>query len=468
MSVSASIVVGIPAVVMNLVQQGLLERSFHDGLFPACMYRAEASDEGQWPENGGTEIFVTRPGLMTPVTKPLVAGADPAPQALSYEQWVARLERYANAIQTHIPTSAVSNSDQFLRNIHQLGLNAGQSLNRIPRNVLFKSYLGGHTTLVGAALAGDTLIHVSSLNGFRTVVLPATQARPVAVSATTPLPITLFGIGTYNVISFVQDDPNDPDGPGWLQLSAAVGGAGAAARTAVLSSQRPLVVRSGGGASVDAIGAADTLVLQDIINATNRLRKNSVPPHEDGYYHCHINTDGNSQIFADPAYQRLATGQLEATQFQEAFIGKIAGCLLYLNSESPDWTNSGARTATNAGGTSFYSEDIGAESTNNAGQNIARTVITGRGALAEKWFDESAYVTEAGVTGKVGEFQIAQAGVQVQTEHVRLILRAPINTLMDQVTAAWSCTTSFATPSDVTTGGAELFKRAIVIEHAMD
>src|SRR6188508_1243166 len=85
-----NIIVGVPAPVVELVQSGLLERAFHDGLFPALMYRSEAQEE-EWPANSGTEIFMTRPGLMTPITKPIAPGVDPLPQTVAYEQWRASL-----------------------------------------------------------------------------------------------------------------------------------------------------------------------------------------------------------------------------------------------------------------------------------------------------------------------------------------------------------------------------------------
>ena len=101
-------ILGVPPTVINLVQEGLLERAFHDGLYPALLYRSEAQAE-EWAANTGTEIFMSRPGLLPPVTKALVPGQDPTPQTVAYEQWSARLERYAGTIDTHIPTSVVSN-----------------------------------------------------------------------------------------------------------------------------------------------------------------------------------------------------------------------------------------------------------------------------------------------------------------------------------------------------------------------
>jgi hypothetical protein len=462
----SNLVLGVPPQILNLVQQGLLERSFHDGLFPALMYRGEAQEE-QWEANTGTEIFMSRPGLLPPVTRAIAAGVDPTPQTVAYEQWAARLSRYAGTIDTHVPTSVVSNADQFLRNIHQLGLQAGQSLNRIPRNEIFSAYLSGQTNLTAATTAIATSISVASLNGFTDVILQgAVGVRPVPVSSSAPKRITIdpsTAAIVRNVVQAIPDDPDDPKGPGQLVLDAAVG-AIVATRATVLAVDAPTVIRAGGGDSVDSIGSSDIFTLQDAINVTNRLRKNSVPPHEDGYYHAHINTDANSQVFEDPAFQRLNTALPDHVYYQEAFIGTIAGIAFFLNNESPELGNAGDVTNTSA--LARYSSDIGAETVNNAGVAIGRILVTGRGAIYEKWLDEKAYVTEAGITGKTGEFQIVNSGIEVMTERIRLILRAPINRLQDMVAASWSITTSFPVPSDITSGGPQRYKRAMIIEHA--
>src|SRR6185436_18030993 len=102
-------------------------------LVPNLMYRSEALPE-EWGEHQGTEIFMSRPGLLTPVTEELAPGADPSPQSVSFEQWVARLGRYSGTVDTHMPTSSVAASDLFVRNVHQLGIQGGMSLNRLARN----------------------------------------------------------------------------------------------------------------------------------------------------------------------------------------------------------------------------------------------------------------------------------------------------------------------------------------------
>lgn len=465
-AVSTSIIqTGFNPQLVALQQQGLLERAIHDGLYPALQFRAEAVRE-EWPANTGTSITMTRPGLLSPVTRPAAAGVDPVAQQVSYEQWVAYLNRYMGTIDVHMPTSAHANFSVFVNQVNMLGLQAGQSLNRLPRNKLFKTYLSGQTVATAAGASGDTTLSVASLNGFRDVLVGGgSNVAPAAVSSTTPLSVTIAGVtGARYVVAAEPYNADDPDGPGLLTFSTALG-ASVAARAPVLAINRPRVLRAGGGTSVDAIGSSDIFTLQDAISATSWLRRNNVMPHEDGFYHAHISTDGNEQVFADEVFQRLNTALPDGVRYQEAFIGRIANILFFLNTECPDLQNSGTRTAT--GTNAYYSEDVGAETTNESGVNIGRIVFTGRGAMIERIFDQANYVSEAGVTGRIGNFSINYNAMEVSTDGIRVIFRAPINKTMDQVSVTWDISTSFTCPSDVRTGGPERYKRAVVYEHAL-
>jgi hypothetical protein len=208
------------------------------------------------------------------------------------------------------------------------------------------------------------------------------------------------------------------------------------------------------------------LSLQDIINAAALLRQQNVQPHEDGFYYAHISPEANAQMFADPVFQRLNTALPSHVIYSQGFIGYMSGILFKLNSESPAWQNSGVRVAT--GTNAFYSTEVGAETTNASGVNVGRMIVTGKGSVYERWLNEEAYVSEAGLTGKQGDFNVVNNGVSITTDRIRLILRAPVNRLQDQVAATWSITTSFPVPSDVTaTSGLERYKRAVVVEHAI-
>ncbi len=461
------IVLGVPSNVLELQQQGLLERAFHDGLFPNLAFRSEAMPE-EWGENSGTELFMTRAGLLRPRVKPIAPGTDPVGQTVPYEQWVARLEQYADSIDTNMPNATTANSNTFLRNIHQLGLQAGQSINRVARNSMFQAYLQGQTVAIVAILSGDTTVRVAALNGFTEVVIPSGNVRPQPVSAAYPLPITI-GSGAAQVSASVvgtsPDDPLDPIGPGTLTLSAAAG-AGFALRSAIKSLYAPRIVRSAAGDSIDAIGASDTLVLQQCINSVAFLRRANVQPHDDGFFHAHISPLSEAQFFADPVFQRLNQSLPDGVIYQQGFLGYISGIMFFLNNESPEITNVGDLVATANSG--MYASELGAEVVNKTGVQIGRVLITGKGTIYEKFKDESSYVTEAGTTGKIGEFDVVNNGLQIMTERIRLIMRAPLDKLQQNMSSTWSITTSFPCPSDITApSGVERYKRSIVLEHAL-
>lgn len=461
------IILAVPPLLQDLQQKGLLERAFHDGLYPNLAFRAEAMPE-EWEANTGTEMFQTRAGLLKPRVKPIQPGTDPQGQSVPYEQWIASLSQFADSIDTHMPTSTTQMANQYLRNIHQLGLQAGQSINRIARNALFQSYLSGQTVASVAITNTDTTVQVAALNGFTDVAIPAANIRPQPVSPAFPLPITIGSGGakvTATVIGTIPNDNSDPLGPGLLQLSAAVG-ANFAIRSTVKSMFAPRVVRSAAGDSVDAIGPADTLVLQQAINAVAFLRRANVQPHDDGFYHAHISPLSQAQFFADPVFQRLNQSLPEHVIYKEGFLGYMAGIMFFMNTESPETTNSGDLTTTANSG--LYASELGSEVVNGTGTQIGRVLITGKGSVYEKYLDEKAYVTEAGTTGKIGEFDVINNNISILTERIRLIMRAPMDKLQQVVTSSWSITTSFPIPSDLTApSGPERFKRAIVLEHAL-
>jgi hypothetical protein len=460
---------GVPATVVALNQQGLLERAFHDGLYPNLAFRAEAMPE-EWPPNTGQQLYITRPGLLPAITTPLSPGVDPLPQALQFEQWIATLNQFGGTIDTNIPTSTVAMANMFLRNLHQLGLQAGQSINQIARNALFQAYISGQTVALTTINSTDTTLQVASLNGFTSVVIPGSSVPPQPVSTTYPLPITIgSSTGTSvsaSVIGYIQNNPNDPNASGVLQLAAQVGTAFTSTRTPIKSAYAPNVVRSAAGSSVDAIGSSDTLTLQQAINAVAFLRRANVQPHDDGFYHAHISPLINAQLFADPVFQRLNQSLPEHVIYKEGFLGYMAGIMFIMNTESPESFNSGNLTSTVQSG--VYAQGIGGEVTNGAGVNIGRVIITGKGAVYEKYLDESAYVTEAGTTGKIGEFDVVNNGINILTERIRLIMRSPQDRLQQIVGATWSISTSFPIPSDITApSGPQLYKRAVVLECAI-
>jgi len=447
-----------------LVQDSTLMRVFHDALYPKLLYRMEAYAE-RWDAGVGDRKVFTRSSLLSATPEALEPDADPTPVNEEYEQWQVLARQLAKTTDVNTAVSRTTLASLFLRKAKTLGLNAGQSLNRLSRNRLFCAYVGGHTVTDNAAAPGTSVI-VASINGFTEVVV---NGQLLGVSTANPLAITVGG-DAASVTAATPLDAAVPLGPGTLTLAA---GITFAAGETVVASTAATVIRSGGGTSVDALAATDILALADVRRAVAILRANSVPPHPDGFFHVHLDPIAEDQLFSDNEVQRLNETRFDGAMYKDAAVGKLIRSIFYGNEESPGAINGTASSnvgvlvqsrPTNAA-LAFLGPEIWAEVINDVGVPIIRTIVTGGGALYECYVDESEYMTEAGNQGKIGEFAVINGGIQVSTERIRYIIRAPQDRLQQQVSQTWSWTGDFGVPSDQLGGrtGAR-FKRAVVIE----
>lgn len=447
-----------------IVQDNTLVREFRDALFPQLLFRDEASPE-RWEVNiGDTQVF-TRASLLAPNVTALTPGVDPSPKSPAFEQWRVQASQYGDAIDTHMPTSRTALAPLFARNAKTLGLQAGQSMNRLARNRLFCRYIGGDT-VTGAAGVATATVQVAMINGFTTVVV---NGEETPVSAANPKSVRISGIALpVNVIAAAPTDPADPLGPGTLTLSAVATFANAAR---VLASDAPRIIRVGGAATVDGLTSISSISLKEIREAIATLRRNRVPTHPDGYYHVHLDPIAESQIYNDNEFQRLNQGVPDGLRYAEFAVGRLLGAIFFSNNESPNVFNSAESgepglVASRAGTSAQASPEYYAEVRNASGVGIVRTIITGGGAIMEKYIDETAdYLTEAGYTGKVGMFKVVNNGIQINVDRVRYIIRSPQDRLQQMVSQAWSWSGDWGVPTDLL--GGQLggrYKRAIVIE----
>jgi hypothetical protein len=453
--------------VRSLVQENLLERAFHDALYPRLLFRGEAMPQ-QWPLNVGDTMVFTGSGLITPKQKPLTPGSDPGPSSYQSEQWEATLQQYADSIDTHMPTSISAIADLFLRNAHQLGLSAGQTLNRIVRNRLFNAAMAGHTVADGAQ-GPLTTIRVARLNGFTKARRPdLTLGSPVrysTVSVNNPLAVTVHESGTpaaRTVVGFTPDNTGDELGPGTITLNAAVT---VIDRDPILADDKTSLVRVGGGDAVDAVGSADLLRLQDIRTAVARFWQQNVPEMPDGRFHCHLDPTSQAQVFSDTEWQRLLTSLPDYYMYKQFAIGELLNCVFFRNSENPI-----PETVDGGGLTGTFTEDdpFGGELRSDGtatGVVIHRPLFVAQGSIYEYHQDLSALITEAGITGKVGEASISNNGIEVYTDRIQLIIRSPLNRLQDLVSTSWKFIGDWPVRTDVTSGDGARFKRLQVIEH---
>ncbi len=452
--------------IRALVQQNMLERAFHDALFPRLLYRSEAAPQ-IWAANvGDTQIF-TGKGLMPVNMAPLVPGQDPVPQSYQTEQWTSTVNQYAGTIDTAMPTSIVAIANLFLTNAQQLGLQAGQSMNRITRDRMFNAALSGNTVTDGAQ-SGVTALAVKRLNGFTTARNPnLANGSPVTfapVSASNPLTITIqtsSTVMTRTVTGFTSNVAGDEVGPGTLTLTG--GAVTVNDRGYVISSDASAEQFVGGGSQVDAIAPNDILQIQDCLGAVSQLRQNNVPPHGDGQYHAHLDPIAESEIFADPAFQRLNTAIPDYYMYRDFAIGALLGAIFVRNTESPQvstvYPNNGTYSSQDPFAGELYSNGT-------TGTPLHYTLFTGQGGILEYYQDPAWLLTEAGVTGKVGEFQIDNNGIEVYTDRIQLVIRAPLNRLQDLVSTSWRFLGDWPVRTDASTGGTARYKRFVAVVSA--
>lgn len=456
---------GVPSQITNLIQDRTLQRVIHDALFPNLVFRGEASPE-LWVANiGDTQVF-TRRGLMPVVIDPLVPGQDPTPGSYETEQWECQAKQLGNTIPTHMPSSYVTLASLFISNTQALGMNAAQSMDRLARNALFVPYLAGEASVRVAGTISSTQLSISTLNGFTQKLQ---NGRLLPVSASNPLPITFSAVGepANTVIGYIPDDPAKPYGPGIILLGSGLTTT-AAARSAVYASTRSKRMRIGAGATVDALTSANLLTVDAILQAVARLRTMNVPPHADGFYHVHLDPTSESQIFQDNHWQRLHQSGAGGNAYADFVITTMLGCKFLRNTQMPASDNVSQGTIALAGGAggALLAPEIGGEVVNANSVPIRRTLVTGGGVLVEKYLDESKFITEAGVQGKIGEFSIVNGGVAIMAQRIRYLLRAPQDKLQQIVDQTWSWSGDFAAPSDSLSGDGARYKRAVVIEHA--
>jgi hypothetical protein len=450
---------GFNPAIAALIQQNTLVRVFYDALFPRLLFRRDASPE-RWEANLGDVKIFTRTGSMPVDTKPLVPGTDPVASTYATEQWRVEANQYGKRIQTHMPTSRVEIASKFAQDTQKLGEGAGNTMNRLARNSLYTAYLSGDTMSILQANSGTSSVRVANINGFRDRIL---NGSIVPVSPAAPISVELGATNIANtVIAAVPDSLDDPNGPGTLTLGSALG-ANLLIRSRVRTLQRARILRVGGAATVDALTAGSVLTLNDLIQGIQYLRSQNVPPHADGQYHVHIPSEAVAQLMQDNAWQRIYQSIPDAVTHRNLAIGMAFASYFFDNNQCPNTLNVGLLTAT--GTNARESMEIGAEVVNENAIPIGRTIITGGGAQYEEYIPESEYTTEGGVTGKIGNFDVMNNGVQVLTDRVRFIIRSPMDVLQQIYDQAWSWSGDFAVPTDLLTGNGSRFKRAVVIEH---
>lgn len=459
-----SIIVQDPKI-RKIVQDRTLERGFHDTLFPKILFRAAVQPE-EFPGNLGDSMFFSADGLIEPDGEPLAPGDEPDVATYDVEQWQVTMQQYAKSIDTDMPTTIVAIANLFYRNMKKLGEHAARSLNRVVRNRLYNAAEAGWTVADGAQ-AGVTSFKVKSLNGFTRARRPdLVLGSPVAyekVSSDNPLSITIFdnaAEATFSVIGYTPDNPGDEVGPGKLTLSVAV--TNVLNRAYVFSSDRTNIVRVGGGNKIDSIDAADVLTLAAIRSAVARFRMMTVPEMPDMKFHAHLDPISEAQIFGDPEFQRLNQSLPEASAYKDFCVANVLGTLFFRNNECP------LPETVRGAGLGFNKKDnFGGELFNagTTGVRVHRVLFYGQDFIKEYYIDQSKLITEAGLLGKAGEFQVTTNGIEINTDRIQLVIRGPIDRLQQKVSCSYNFLGDWSARPDGLSGDAARMKRVLEIQH---
>jgi len=437
----------------KIIQDRTIARSIGEALFPGLLFRAAAHRE-RWEARAGQTMEFLNPGLFRARTKPRNPAVEPGFAQLDYEKYKATMNLYGDKTQVHMPSNYVTAISPYLEKQHKFSLAAAQVLNRLPRNRLYQNYSAGHA-IVDAILAAGLEVQVSALNGFTETPDPLSGSL-VPVSSANPREFNVNGVlAGSQIIGTIPDDTDFPLGPGRLVLDVAVGGLAAGNRIDALDAS--VVIRPNGAPTVDGITAGKVLTMDLIRKAISSLRRDNVGPCADGYYHVHFDPLGEEQLQLDNSFQRQIEGMgLDVAPYLKFAVGRTAGCTFFANNEVPrDNTvdpDSFVQTRPASAPLAFGSGDVGLETTNAGGIELMNTIVIGQSALCEKHLNENAFMSEAGVAGRVGGMRATNGGVEIDLDGIRFILKAPTDAFNENVTLAWSWAGDHVCPTNRLTG----------------
>ena len=328
----------LPPPLQPIVQDNYLDHIFEDSLCSKLGFRGIA-DREPVPIGIGETITKTRAGLLVPAVTPLDPATDLAldngltPECWSIEQFTLGIDTYGATMDLNMETSLVAIDNLFLGNTNKLALHALQSLDRLARNALYAVYLGGNSFVTAGLGAPSPTLKVDTVVGFETV---AVNGVLVPVSAVNPMAV-IVGDTVYSLIGTSRDTVNVSSlaslggASGTLTFSSAVAVADASLGAAVVSSLAPTILRPNGRAATSQLVNGDQLTLHLVLAAVARLRDDNVPDF-DGSYHCYLDNTTLLELFRDPDFMHLYSGQANAEAWRD---GQVIRCWAWPSSPPP-------------------------------------------------------------------------------------------------------------------------------------
>ena len=439
----------LPPSVAEIVQNGLLDGIFQDALVPTFLYDSLA-DLKPWASALGSQSIFTRAGLITPFAT-AITGADATADTYPFEQFSVKMDQFGRSVDTNLAVSAQAMASKFIEDNKTLGIHAAQSLNLLAQNTLYGAY--GEGTTFGLGNSSSVTVPVADASGFQyasvalsttsnvsgTLGAPAVTLVPVGTGANA-LPITINGVAASCVGATVT--ANHASDTITLATAQAV-----TAGWAIVASNAPIQYRPQARASSNQLVAGDIATLSLFESAVTRLRAMNVAP-VNGAYQAHIGPQTINELFQDtnfrqvyqgaymsPAYANLSLGGQNGAEY----LGRFVGIDWFLNNVTPAVT-SGVGPGANL-----------------QGLQVFRPIVCGDGPLIKAPFENMGDLLSG-----------LNAGSTVQIDMINgvaRIWRAPLDRLGQVVSSTWSWIGGYTVGTDLNTGDAAAYKRAVVIEH---
>lgn len=450
-------ITNLPSSLAAMVQTGMLEREFEEGLDSILAYRRTCLRE-TIPNNIGETLTRTRTGRKNPTTTSLGVvnfsnldnGLTPADAAI--EQYVFQVQDYGDTIDVDLMANQVVIANNIIRAARNNGVQAAQSLERICRRKLFGAYLGGNTrvrTDLGASTT--TTAHVDDIRGFTTVLV---NGVPTGISSSNPITVVETSVSsgvnqTLTVSAATADGTNlssTPDGiSGVLTFTAATAPVNG---DALVGTNAPSIIRPYGHVTAAQLAATDTLTLGLLLDAATSLRLNAVPPQDDGTYHVVLDDASMRQLWADQQFIVLYAGRYQSQAYTQGQIFSILGLTFISTTET-------YIQLANSGGT-------GASSIQTM---IRRPIVIGSEAIIEGDFEGLEYWLQQQAVNSIASVTLVGG--------VAHIFRPPLDRMQRQLSLTWDFIGDFAIPTDITatttiipTASNALYKRCVVVEHS--
>ena len=458
----------LPTALAALLQTGILEREFEEGLDSNLAYRRVVLRETV-PNNIGETITRTRTGRKSPIQAPLGVvtfsnldnGLTPSDAAI--EQYTFTMRDYGDTADVDLMANQSVIANQIVRVARNNGVQAAQSLERIARQRLFGAYLGGSSivrTDLGASTT--TTCHVDDVRGFQTVLV---NGVVTPISGTYPLTVQETSISsgvtqTLSVTGFSVDATNKsqvPDGTsGVLTFASATSPVNG---DALVASTAAKIIRPYGHLTTPQMTGSDTLTLGLLLDAVTALRLNAVPPMDDGTYHCILDDSSMRQLWSDQQFIVLYAGRYQSKEYQQGQIFSLLGLTFIPTTETyiqPALTSYNGATYGSASGATGASQIL---------TPIRRPIVIGSEAIIEGDFEGLEYWLQQQAVNAISEVTLIGG--------VAHIFRPPLDRMQRQLSLTWDWIGDFAVPTDATatsaiipTASSALYKRCVVVEHS--